>query len=46
MESTAVENVVYTGNNGVFKVHTRLRVQQYTFYYLPADVEKMNKHVR
>ena len=22
MKSTAVDNVVYTGNNGIFKVHT------------------------
>ena len=29
MESTAVDNVVYTGNNERFKVYTRLRVQQY-----------------
>ena len=29
MESTAVDNVVYTGNNGIFQVHTRLREQQY-----------------
>ena len=29
MESTAVHNVVYTGDDGIFKVHTRLRVQQY-----------------
>ena len=46
MECTAVDNVVYTGNNRIFKVHTRLRVQQYAFYYLPADVYKLNKHVR
>ena len=31
MESTAVENVVYTGDNGIFLVHTRLREQQYIF---------------
>ena len=29
MESTAVDNVVYTGNNERFEVHTRLRVQKY-----------------
>ena len=29
MESTVVDNVVYTGNNGIFKVHPRLRVQLY-----------------
>ena len=29
VESTAVDNVVYNGNNGIFKVDTRLRVQQY-----------------
>ena len=96
MKSTAVENVVYTGNNGKFSVHTRLRVQQYIsisssrrgqvvqtcqvrvhkrwrvqqsttlctllkteylkyirgcvynsiLYYLPADLYKLEKHVR
>ena len=29
MESTAFDNVVYIDNNGILKVHTRLRVQQY-----------------
>ena len=48
MESTAVDNVVYTGNNKIFKVHARLRVLQY-FYDLPADVYKLYNrriHVR
>ena len=48
VESTAVDNVVYTGNNKIFKVHTRLRVLQY-FYDLPADVYKLYNrriHVR
>ena len=32
MESTAVDNVVYRGKNGIFKVHTMLRVQQYILF--------------
>ena len=30
VENTAVNNVVYTVNNGIFKVYTKLCVQQYT----------------
>ena len=29
MENTAIDINVYTGNSGIFKVHTRLRVQQF-----------------
>ena len=45
MESTAVDNVVYTGNTGIFKVHTRLRVQQYILLST-TYLNKLYKHVR
>ena len=45
MESTAVENVVYTGKNGIFKF-IRGCVYNSTIYYLPAEVYKLYKHVR
>ena len=32
VETTAVDNILYTGNNGLFQVHTRLHVQQYILF--------------
>ena len=38
MKNTAVNNVVGTGNNGIFRVHTKLRVQQYTLLSFSSRV--------
>ena len=45
MKSTAVDNVLYTGNNGIFKVHARLRVQQYIILSSSRRVQAVQQKV-
>ena len=41
--STAVDNVVYTGNNGIFEEHTRLRVRQYILFFSRRRVQAVQQ---
>ena len=45
MESTVVDNVVCTVNNGIFKVHTWLRVQQYILLSSSRRVQAVQQKV-
>ena len=43
MENTAVDINVYTGNAVIFKVHTRLRVQQFILLSFSRRVQAVQQ---